>query len=134
MSLMKKPTFRCFLIYTACALFVFVFGQVYTYYGHGVTSDDMTFCFLPTLLAAIAYLLFHFIGSVLPPPSHYSATVLAFAVTSHTLRMIVQGVLDIAGAYSRYFAVLNIAAQLFVIAFIGMYLCEFIRYLKNSKG
>lgn len=128
--ILKKEGFKATLVYLFFALFTLAFGQVYTHFGHGVTSFDMTFCFLPTLIGTGMYAIFTFVP-LFPCPKGYTAMAIAFAVTCYTLRMIVQGVLDIAGAYSHYTAILSIAAPVFAAIALTLYVITFSKKLKG---
>ncbi|MBR6769598.1 MAG: hypothetical protein IKM34_08965 [Clostridia bacterium] len=119
----EKKNLRALLWYSALTLFVFLFGIVYTHYGHGVTSDHMTYAFLPLLVTAFLYLLFT-IFKTIPRPKRFSATFLAFAVAGFTLTHIIKGILEIAGAYSNYDNVLYIAAIVCLVVAIFLYPVE----------
>lgn len=97
------------LWYNGLSLFVLLFGMIYTHFGHGVTSDHMTYAFLPTLLCGFVYLILA-AAQRIPRPDRFSATFLSFSVAAFTLNSISKGIMEIAGAYSNYDGILYIAA------------------------
>lgn len=99
--MIQKKNLRAPFLYAAFSLFVLVFGMVYTHFGHGVKSDDMTFAFLPLQLTAFVYLGFA-VSDKIPRPDLFSSLFLAFSVTAFTLYRLIKGILQIAGAYSLY--------------------------------
>lgn len=120
-----KKRFRALLWYSALSMFVLVFGMVYTHFGHGVSSDHMTFAFLPLQITAFVYLLFTAFEK-LPRPERFSATFLAFAVAGFTLTRITKGILQIAGAYSDYDNILYIAAIVCLALAVVLYPVEIV--------
>ncbi len=130
-----KKKFRALLWYSALSIFVLVFGMVYTHFGHGVSSDYMTYAFLPLQITAFAYLLFTAFEK-LPRPERFSATFLAFAVASFTLNSITKGILQIAGAYSDYDSILPTAAIISLVIAVILYPVEIVwkKRLSGSKA
>ena len=121
---MKEKKNLCALLwYSALTVFVLVFGMVYTHFGHGVTSDNMTYAFLPLLIASCFYLLLAFVPKI-PRPARFSSTFLAFSIAAFTLHHITQGILQIAGAYSDYDIILPITAIVCLVAAIVLYPVE----------
>ena len=119
----EKKNLRALLWYNGNSLFVLVFGMVYTHYGHGVTSDHMTYAFLPLQLCGFVYLGFAAIKRF-PRPARFSATFLAFSVAAFTLDHITKGILEIAGAYSNYDGILYIAAIICLVIAVVLYPVE----------
>ncbi|MBO7740493.1 MAG: hypothetical protein J6S34_03125 [Clostridia bacterium] len=129
----QKKNLRAPIWYASLTVFVLVFGIVYTHFGHGVTSDHMTYAFLPLLAVTVLYLLFPFVKAI-PRPERFSATFLAFSVASFTLWRITQGVLQIAGAYSDYDNILYITAIICLVIAIILYPTEIVWKKKTSES
>ncbi len=120
--------YRSFISYAAVSLFVLVFGLIYTANGYGVTSPYMSFAFLPTAVIALLYLFpIHGIGKLLSP---FSAMTLAFFASSATAYSIIQGIFEIAGAFSNHDVWLVYLTILCGGAFLGFYLSQ---YLDTTK-
>lgn len=128
----NKKNLRALLWYSAMTALTLVFGIVYTYFGHGVTSDYMTYAFAPLLIATFLYLLFTAFEKI-PRPERFSATFLAFAATSLTLSSIARGILQIAGAYSNYDGIVEIAGYIFLVIAILLYPTEIILQKKQQN-
>ena len=126
-----KKKFRALLWYSALSMFVLVFGMVYTHFGHGVSSDHMTFAFLPLQITAVVYLLFTAFERI-PRPERFSATSLAFSVASFTLWRITKGVLQSAGAYSDYDNILYITAIVCLALAVVLYPAEIVLKKRSS--
>ena len=120
-----KQKLRAPLWYASLTVFVLVFGIVYTHYGHGVTSDHMTYAFLPLLAVTALYLLFTFVKAI-PRPKRFSATFLAFSSAGFTLNHITKGILQIAGAYSDYDNILYITAIVCLAIAVVLYPVEIV--------
>ena len=121
MRSLKRPL----IAYTATALFVLLFGIVYTHFGYGVTSAYMSYAFLPSTLVAIL----HLICGLFPnskAPARYTAMTLAFFVASLTVYMLVKGIFEIAGAYSHYDVMLLYTAVFFGGVSFGCYLSQYL--------
>jgi len=127
----EKKNLRALLWYSALSLFVLLFGIVYTHFGHGVTSDHMTYAFLPLQITAFLYLLFAVFKRI-PRPERFSATFLAFSAASFTLWRITKGILQIAGAYSNYDNILYIAAIACLAIAVVLYPVEIVLKKKAS--
>lgn len=127
----EKKNLRAPFWYALLTVFVLVFGIVYTHFGHGVTSDHMTYAFLPLLAATALYLLFTFVKAI-PRPERFSATFLAFAAAGFTLDHITKGILQIAGAYSNYDNILYIAAIVCFAIAVVLYPVEIVLKKKAS--
>ena len=127
----EKKNLRAPFLYSAFSLLVLLFGMIYTYFGHGVRSDYMTFAFLPLQLAAFVYLGFA-VCQKIPRPERFSAMLLAFAVASFTLNGITKGILQIAGAYSDYSDILHIAAIACLAIAVILYPVEIVLKKKTS--
>ena len=123
---------RAALWYNGLALFVLLFGMIYTHFGHGVTSDHMTFAFLPLLLCGFVYLCFAATERI-PRPARFSATFIAFSVAAFTLDRITKGIMAIAGAYSNYDGILYIAAIVCLVIAIILYPTEIILHKQQTK-
>ena len=123
---------RALLWYSAMTLLTLVFGIVYTHFGHGVTSDYMTYAFVPLLIAAVFYLLLAAFKKI-PRPERFSATFLAFAATSLTLSSVARGILQIAGAYSNYDGIVETAGYIFLAIAILLYPTEIILQKKPQN-
>ena len=128
---MKQHNFRAPLWYGALALFVFLFGKVYTHYGHGVTSDHMSYAFLPLLVATSLYLLLAVFPKI-PRPQRFSATFTAFSLAAFTLDRITKGIMDIAGAYSNYDGILSVTAITCLVMAIVLYPIEILVQKKQQ--
>lgn len=127
----QKKNFRAPIWYASLTVFVLVFGIVYTHFGHGVTSDHMTYAFLPLLAVTALYLLFTFVKAI-PRPQRFSATFLAFSVAGFTLNHITKGVLQIAGAYSDYDNILYITAIVCLALAVVLYPAEIVLKKRSS--
>lgn len=120
MTRAKKPL----IIYFGMTVLVLLFGIVYTHFGYGVTSPYMSYAFLPLALVTC----FHFVLAIFPAvklPTRYSHMILAFFSTAITLYLLIKGILEIAGAYSRYDVMLLYTAIFFGCAFIGCYVSQY---------
>ena len=127
----EKKNLRALLWYSALTVFVLLFGIVYTHFGHGVTSNHMTYAFVPLLITSFLYLLFA-VFEKLPRPKRFSATFLAFSVVGFTLHHITQGILQIAGAYSDYDVILPTAAIVCLVVTLILYPTEIILQKKQQ--
>lgn len=118
-------------VYAAVTLFVFVFGKVYTHFGHGVVSPYMSLAFLFPLLGTVLYLLF--VDCPIPYPTLSTSRAFAYFVTTETLNFIVLGILDIAGAFSNVEGLMGTVAVGFAFAAVALYL-DNLKNHKNTKG
>ncbi len=129
----KKKGLRAFAFYEAAALFVLLFGRIYTHFGYGVTSVFMDFAFLFPLGGGLLYLVF----SLLPPsfyPCRSASRLLAYSLAAFTLDFLIRGILEIAGAFSDAEIAMLIAGGLFALAALTVYLVPFFRKGNGENG
>lgn len=130
--MIEKKNLRAALWYNGLSLFVLLFGMIYTYFGHGVTSEYMSFAFLPLQCVGLAYLLLAVITTI-PRPKRFSSTFIAFSVAAFTLYRITKGIMAIAGAYSNYDSIILIAGILCLVIAVILYPTEIILCQKQSN-
>ncbi len=117
----KQKTGRALIGYAVGGFLACLFGSVYTYFGFGVTSAHMTFAFAPLAAGFAVYLLLRY--TRLPYPGCWAARLFAFSLTAFTMHHLIEGVFDIAGAFSEWaflmpvFAALLLALALFFYFF-----------------
>ena len=121
--------YRASIIYAGFSLLTLVFGLIYTANGHGVTSYYMSYAFLPTAVAAVFYLALAVTQA--KRPMGLAAEFFAFFVTSATVYSIVQGIFEIAGAYSNYDVTIFLIMLITGLTFFALYALQL---LKPKQG
>lgn len=116
----RTRIFRALVKYGIGSFLFCLFGSVYTYFGHGVVSASMTFCFLPLLSGFAFYGLL--LRLPLPYPDLTSARLLAYGLVALSFDLIVNGILDIAGAFADSEILLKAASFLLLGASVIRYL------------
>ena len=101
---MRRKLFKTAAIYLGAALLCVVFNAVYGLFAHGVHSNAMMLAFLFPLgaAAACALLALLFPQATFRPRYPAAATLFGFGTAALTLRAVLSGVLEIAGAASPY--------------------------------
>lgn len=100
------------IVYLAISVFAVVFNRVYAIFGHGVSSDAMTWMFLyPLIGGCVFYLL---IGLLFPVVNRFSGYRTAYnsynsGIAVLTVGSLLKGIMDIAGTSSSYLKVYTMA-------------------------
>ncbi len=130
-----KKAVRTSAIYLAVSIFVLVFGVVYTHFGHGVTSDNMSYAFLRPLFGGSSLYILIALFTKLPYPDFYSACLYAFGIAAFTIYTVINGILDIAGAYADSAIIMKISGIVLVSAGVILYITlAFIKKFKTSNA
>lgn len=106
-------TKKTFLAYLAVTLFLFGFQLIYHYFGHGVYSLPLRYCWLIPLIGGSLFLILHkaFHLAFFQP----AFLLFNFALATLSTWAILTGILEIAGSDSPYLQWYLIASAAFLI-------------------
>lgn len=121
----KQKTGRALIGYAAGSFLACLFGSVYTYFGFGVTSAHMTFAFVPLAIGFLVFLLLRY--TRLPYPGCWATRLFAYALTAFTMHHIIEGVFDIAGAFSDWNFLMPVFAALLLAVAVFFYFFDIYR-------
>lgn len=128
----RVRSLRVSAIYLACAIFTLIFGIVYTQFGYGVTSVNMDFAFAWLLIGVALYAALAFAPAVFyPQPS--ASVLLAYSLACLTIYSIINGILDIAGAFSNAAVALPVSAGVLAVAAVAVYVAGIINSKRRDK-
>ena len=117
---------RVFIAYALIASFWFAFGQIYEYFGHGVTTPFMHLAFLiPLCMGLVPAVIFLITGKKIAP-GRFSRSFWRWACACFTGGSVLKGVFFIYGTDSRYPAVYLIAGIVFAILGAAAYVYELV--------
>ena len=127
----RKGALRRSYRYIFVTLFLIFFSFVYELKGHGVYSNYMLYCFVPSLLLGVV--LWFVVGYYFKNISVYSLLPQALdsLVATLTIGMIFRGVLDIYGTTSRLCIVFVIASVLLAVLVLVLFFIS--RLLDKEK-
>lgn len=116
----RKKGLRAAAIYAGMVLLTALFGVIYTHFGHGVKSVFMSYAFLFPSGGALLYGLLAFAEKI-PYPTRNASRCAAYSLTAFTLDFLLQGILDIAGAFSDAKIAMTVMAYGFAFAAVAIY-------------
>jgi hypothetical protein len=92
-------------VYLAISAFTFIINKVYAIFGHGVSSDAMTWAFLYPLIGGALFFLL--LGLLLPRINYFAGYRLLYnsynsGIAVLTVGSLLKGVMEIAGTNSPY--------------------------------
>ncbi len=122
----KKAGLRTSAIYLGGSLFTLVFGRIYTHFGYGVTSRNMDLAFVWLLLGTVLYAVLAFAPKRAYPP-FASSVLVAYSLVCMTLYSVINGILDIAGAFSNAAVSLPVSAVIMLAAAVIFYAVTIIK-------
>lgn len=121
----KKFTLKTVIVYLIISTFCFVVNRIYAIFGHGVSSDYMTWMFLyPLLGGSLFYLIIELFLKGIKQTSKYRLfyNIYNTGIAILTAGSFLKGILDIAGTNSPYILFyfvtgwVCVACSLFVLA------------------
>lgn len=107
----KKHYIKTMIVYTVVSIFCIIVNKIYKLFGHGVTSNSMTYMFLfPLLGGTLAFLL---LGFVILKDHHLEGYRMFYniynsGIATLTVASFLKGILEIAGTSSVYISYYNI--------------------------
>lgn len=126
----SKQPLKTAIIFLAVSVFCIVFNKIYAVFGHGVSSDSMTFMFLyPLLCGALPFLLIWFAG---PQPDtvafyRFSYNIFNSGIALLTVGSLLNGIFEIAGTSSVYLIVFTVFGWTFLSVGIIVYMVNLFR-------
>lgn len=113
----KWPIKKSIFTYIALTILTIAVNKIYGIFGHGVSSNSMTWMFLYPAIGG--FLLFTLIGIFLPNIYRFTGYRIFFnlhnsGIALLTLGSFLKGVFDIAGTGSTYLSVYSVAGWLFI--------------------
>ena len=101
----KWKTIKIILVYLAVSLLCIAVNKIYATFGHGVSSDAMTWMFLYPLMGGILFLPLS--GIVIPKVSRVTGHRAFFNIYNSGIAMLtagsfLKGIMEIAGTSSKY--------------------------------
>ena len=128
-----RKTVRTYLILSLAAIAV---DHIYALFGHGVSSDAMTWMFLyPLHGGALFYFLIERLASGVSraPGSRLSYNIYNSGIAALTVADLLKGILDIAGASSGYTVLFRISGWAFVAAGVILLGAKPLRYAVGHR-
>lgn len=129
-----RKTVRTYLILSLAAIAV---DHIYGIFGHGVSSDAMTWMFLYPLLggALFYFLIERRIPRVSAAPGYrLSYNIYNSGIAVLTVAGLLKGILDIAGAASAYTVIFQMSGWAFVSAGAILLIIETLRYFAGHSA
>ena len=115
-------------VYTAVAAFCIFFNYVYSLYGHGVSSDFMTYMFLfPLLGGSLVFGMCYLLKNRVKAPSRLSFNLYNSGIACLTVGSCLKGVMEIAGYGSDYIKVYFAMGLFFVFFGLLAYIMQYYR-------
>lgn len=106
------------IVYLAVSVFTFAVNKIYAIFGHGVSSDAMTWMFLyPLIGGALFYLL---IGLLLPEINRFAGYRIIYNIYNSgiailTVGSLLKGIMEIAGTSSSYLKFYDMTGYGFIV-------------------
>ena len=129
----KYNSKKTVIIYILVTIFAFVVNKVYALFGHGVSSDSMTWMFLyPLIGGAVLFLL---LGFLFPELNRFIGYRIFFnlynsGIAVLTVGSLLKGIMEIAGTSSSYLTLYYISGYVFVCVSFVLLLLLALNYRK----
>jgi len=134
---------KTIVIYVIITMFAVVFDKVYALFGHGVSSDAMTWMFLYPLVGGVIFYLL--VAVFLPDITRFYGYQIFYnifnsGIAALTIGSLLKGIMEIAGTSSSYLRVYSFAGYILISMGLLMLLILAANYKKlntetiNSRG
>jgi hypothetical protein len=130
---LNKTIFR----YSLFSLGVFLFGKIYTLFGHGVTSTSMSYAYL--YLLGLGVLGFFLLKIIAPDIVNTDGYLLSYQTYNSGVAilingMLLKGILEIAGGTSSYIPWFFVAGYLLIVIAFLMFVQNMVILFHRKKS
>lgn len=127
----KKKTL---IVYSFFTIFCLMVNKIYSLFGHGVSSDAMTYMFLFPLIGGVVFYLFIFTVIIKDnKPNGYRLfyNIYNSGIATLAIGSFLKGILEIAGTNSKYVSFYNIVGSIFIALSLLLFIFT---NVKNKKS